>query len=882
MLKNKLGCGVLVYDRYYGNKPSTVMLTVERLLLCCGISLCAIMYTFTEYQLPVDISVMALVTSVASAVFFLLFHFIKKRVVLPAILVMVAAVIYFTYEKLLPMLSYFVDSIMLMAEGRFIYPRQYLLNEVLLLTPSNPDYINGISFGLLLLSLILSLVCALSTVSKIKVIPVVLLTVVYCIPCMLSERLEFNFWLIPFVALMLTAAVISDNYRFGISPFNRAEHKVSSRREERTFIRSSDRSSFLKRISMRTSFYSKYFSVGLSAAVILAVTSVGAAILCPPGTAVSYTKIFDAISNIGNDFGVVSSPFEEGPAAEYFTGDAEDSSSELNIISPGDGERDIIKVSFTGNQPIYLRGDIGVDFTGRSWTSLVSSTPEAWTDKLSDHYRPCELKMTRALLSASKSESFADTIVSSEDVRIEYLCETDVVFLPPYTGEFSYYDNGSFNVYGDLVLRVNRNSGSYVNAVECTALVPSYTNTEVTGDVEKIAAIEKAYTAQSVISPDEIAATVLTDISGNDKLITSYGEYVRKTYLSIDDSIRSQLMPLMFEMGMLGDFSDKSASDKYAAASHVAAYLRDNYTYTTENINGNIDPVMNFLYTTKRGHCSLYASAMTLMLRDMGIPARYCTGFYVVTSNRFGDTLVLKEKNLHAWVEVYLDEIGWVTFDPTSSAAFPGISEDGINNTDTAESGEDESIPNQDVESSRPDLPSRPDEQSSISAESDVTSSPVVTPSEEVPTDITAYIPFIIAICAVVLIALIVCGVILWYRSIKYGAINSIGNMRDSEPTRGGRIAYLCILDMLSYYGLTISGGEMPVDFYKRVDDIFGTDLCSVADLIASIEFGTAELTDSQRGFIVNELVKIYGKLLKRFKLIGNRISVMKIVKRAK
>ena len=76
---------------------------------------------------------------------------------------------------------------------------------------------------------------------------------------------------------------------------------------------------------------------------------------------------------------------------------------------------------------------------------------------------------------------------------------------------------------------------------------------------------------------------------------------------------------------------------------------------------------MQFLNETKSGHCSLYATAMTLMLRRLGIPARYCTGYAVHPQTVSGNVKVLKQRDLHAWVEVYMDDFGWVTFDPTSA-----------------------------------------------------------------------------------------------------------------------------------------------------------------------------------------------------------------------
>ncbi len=876
MDKNKLADGVLVYDRYYGNKPLTVLLAAERLLLCCFLALSAMMYVLTEYELAVDIPVMAILTGVSAAVFFLLFCFAKKRYAIPVLLLIAGGIVYYNYELLWNSIKYYLDAMMLLAEGRFIFPRQFLFHDVALLHSTNSLYTDGVSLGIGTMCTIFAFVCALSLVKKVNAAFPVALLLIYCFPMMLSEKLEFNVWLIPLVAMVSATIVISLNYRSGLEPAGKVDYKASSKREERSFLRTSRRSGYMKRLSMHASFYSKYYSVGMAGAAIFTAAVIAASVIYPQGTAISYAEVVSAITSMGDDFGVVSSPFEEGPVSEYFTGSDESSGSELNIISPGNGEKDIIKVSFTGDQPIYLRGDIGVDFTGKSWSSLVTATPEGWHGMLAERYRPCELKMTRALLSASDTESFADSVVSSEDLRIEYLCETDVVFLPPYTGEFSYYDNNSFSIHGDLVLRVNRNSGSYVNAVECTALVPSYTNTEVTGDISKIEDIENAYSKQSMISPDEIAATVLTDVSGSDGLITAYSEYVNNTYLDIDDSVKTRIAPFIEEM-QLSKLSSYTSTEKYMIADVIADYLRTNYTYTTENVNGGSDPVMNFLYVTKRGHCSLYASAMTLMLRYMGIPARYCTGFYVVSDNRYGDTTVLKEKNLHAWVEVYLDEIGWVTFDPTSSSAFP--TEAGEERDPDASNTSRPDMPN-----SRPEQPSVPNRPESSIPERDdpVSSQPTVEPT--VPTDefdISAYMPFIIAIGIVVLIGGIVAAILLWYRSMKYGAINALGRMRNSDPTEGARAAYSCILKLVELYGFNAAGGEMPVDFYQRIDTAFGTDLSILSNDIVALEFGDEVADEQLRTLIVNELLKIYGKMLKRFKLFSNRISVMSIVKKS-
>lgn len=73
----------------------------------------------------------------------------------------------------------------------------------------------------------------------------------------------------------------------------------------------------------------------------------------------------------------------------------------------------------------------------------------------------------------------------------------------------------------------------------------------------------------------------------------------------------------------------------------------------------------NFLLTSRQGHCEFFATAMTILLRMNGIPARYVNGFLVEERNSMGGYYVVREKNAHAWVEAYIPDKGWVTLDPT-------------------------------------------------------------------------------------------------------------------------------------------------------------------------------------------------------------------------
>jgi len=85
----------------------------------------------------------------------------------------------------------------------------------------------------------------------------------------------------------------------------------------------------------------------------------------------------------------------------------------------------------------------------------------------------------------------------------------------------------------------------------------------------------------------------------------------------------------------------------------------------------NMDPVKEFLIYRRAAHCEYYASAMTLMLRSIGIPARYKVGFVVHEFNDSGGYYIVREMDAHAWVQIYDPKKGWVEFDPTPSSVLP-------------------------------------------------------------------------------------------------------------------------------------------------------------------------------------------------------------------
>jgi hypothetical protein len=102
----------------------------------------------------------------------------------------------------------------------------------------------------------------------------------------------------------------------------------------------------------------------------------------------------------------------------------------------------------------------------------------------------------------------------------------------------------------------------------------------------------------------------------------------------------------------------------------IERLLREQYRYDLDSPSGATkNPIEDFLFTSKRGHCEYYATAMAVMLRTLGIPSRDVTGFAAATYNRFGRFYVVRQSDAHSWVEAWIDGVGWHRFDPTPSQA---------------------------------------------------------------------------------------------------------------------------------------------------------------------------------------------------------------------
>lgn len=110
-----------------------------------------------------------------------------------------------------------------------------------------------------------------------------------------------------------------------------------------------------------------------------------------------------------------------------------------------------------------------------------------------------------------------------------------------------------------------------------------------------------------------------------------------------------------------------SAGSPYQAALALEQHLRSEYQYSLDTVfsSQGVTPLKKFLFQTHTGHCEYFASAMAVMLRSEGIPARLVTGFSATNYNPLTGYYEVRALDGHAWVEAYFPQSGWVAFEAT-------------------------------------------------------------------------------------------------------------------------------------------------------------------------------------------------------------------------
>ena len=357
----------------------------------------------------------------------------------------------------------------------------------------------------------------------------------------------------------------------------------------------------------------------------------------------------------------------------------------------------------------------------------------------------------------------------------------------------------------------------------------------------------------ALIQSDPSLATEADDSDGNvlinsidrkiDAISTLYDSAIdiEFEYTRLSDTIPERVKTLALDI-------TKDCTNQYEKVISIENYLRDNYQYTMNpsRIPQGQDFVDWFLFEDKKGYCTYYATAMTLMLRYNDIPARYVEGYVLPVEHSDKDVYTVSNRNAHAWVEVYFEGFGWLSFEPT--AAFAGIM------NFRATSDEVYVINNQ--------MPDLEELMKRYANRTDIPGYIPIIPGNGPEWSITAYLKFM---------PYAVGGFILFMIAINLLAA-LFGRLYMSRLKNKKKVIryYQLMLKWLENSGYVIKVGESVIEFSKRIDKVYSFDHYDFEEtslLFSKVRYGDKDVTSEEIKMIQNIAKQLKKIILKELGL---------------
>lgn len=899
----------LVFDRFFTDDTNPMRVVAQRVIIAAALAFLCMGFVFLDSGLPTVGVPFPIIAAGFAAVFAIVFALAGKRVSIIVALILCGLLILWRFDEFWGRFSYFVDGVMLRFNGRLFDTTPYLIHPLDLIERNGlptTEYCKGVIFGGVLICALFGMITAAGLVGKPCIMPSLVMFVLMLSPKLGSENLMFNWRLIPITALYAGAFAVGIYYRDGLAVrhvYSAGGYRRKVTADRKRFDLSLRSQSMGQRAVSRGLHYSKYFSSMISAAAMFTVAGIVVNIVFSDYSGIDYQAVFETLQSIESPFGTMEAdPFKKSAEANYFASPKDSkysSNNRLRLSAPSRSNKEILRVSKPiSTLPLYLRGDIGIEFDGVSWSSPVTEEPSEWS-AFRKRWLPIEM---------SGLEN--NSALSYMNAEVEYLCDTDVVFVPAYDGAFGVFGDDTLNVFGDFAAR-RKSDKAEGDKRSYNALVPRYIDgsdwfTEF--DMPMLLLKFKSRYGAHVYINEVLSEKLLNEYPNLVYTIApipdyeDYLSYVNDNYLSVPEDFKPRLDEYIERSGLarqkeiaeehaetLADWPDVTDASireglnvpimRYLSAKAVSEYLKENYTYSLDAHIDSRDPVMSFLNNTKSGHCALYASAMTLILREWGIPARYCTGF-AASSELSVQTL--RSKDLHAWCEVYLDELGWVTFDPTASAIFDGIEGTGPggagaeSGSDDSESSSRESLSIGGIENDGDDDDDDDDSDDDASADNTHGSSEGVGGSSLTFADVLPYILRILGILAVIAVIVLI---ILMYNRLKKRANKRI---QQFHRDKNSDFVYSKLIAVLRLCKLSPQNGEQPHEFFERAEETMGCEICENYDLFERLAFGSPELDPTETAILGGALERIYkaaerkfifpGKIRLRLLILNNKV----------
>jgi len=182
------------------------------------------------------------------------------------------------------------------------------------------------------------------------------------------------------------------------------------------------------------------------------------------------------------------------------------------------------------------------------------------------------------------------------------------------------------------------------------------------------ASIEEEYQTDGVVA-DSITDLARFNVDRRSRAVVAGFDRYYRSLLVFDQEQLGALEALATE---LCRHEGETPLSPLQRATRLHEYLKFSgefaYTLNMTVNDPNRDPVEDFLLLRKEGHCEYFASALTLMLRAVGVPSRMTTGFRTGRYDDDNDRLVVEQRHAHAWTEAFIDG-RWIVLDPTTGGS---------------------------------------------------------------------------------------------------------------------------------------------------------------------------------------------------------------------
>lgn len=340
-----------------------------------------------------------------------------------------------------------------------------------------------------------------------------------------------------------------------------------------------------------------------------------------------------------------------------FIGYSEDAEEIRGGISYLEDTPLFLKVERLRSSRLYMKGNIKNVYTGRGWVEEFTA-PEYLDDTKEYVIGAYELMY---LLYREGQMNEVETYLSNRKLEVTFHnIETTSVFYPPFTYSFNIMELNKFvdknsNLQYEEPREKEHNYSTY------------YLDVDLANDkVKEMIQSQNHYSYGSLKDLKDFKDAVrsknlkiISELDYFEDFLSDRADYIEDNYLNLPDALPDRVRELTLSI-------TKDYDTDYEKLRAIEGYLNNyQYTLSPKVVGDSQDLVDSFLFEYKEGFCTYFASAMAVMARTIGIPTRFVQGFLVPVEVNQSKTFIVRNSNAHAWVEAYLEGVGWITFEPT-------------------------------------------------------------------------------------------------------------------------------------------------------------------------------------------------------------------------